>query len=81
MPKLDSTDLLNRTKRVLSTDKSGCVPLRLNEVLKSDLYDLLSNYMELDRLEMNTEFDSEGNCYVNMVAKAYRIKTSITLPR
>ncbi len=62
-----------RLEKVLVKDKTED-PKKLAEIIKSDIYILLQNYMELKNLDVNFDVDIEGYT-LNIKAEAKRIKT------
>lgn len=71
---------LDRVRRVLASDKINMSGYRIAELIKSDMVGILNNYMELERLELNINYDEEGRCYVTVSATADRLKGLNILP-
>ena len=67
-----------RLEKVLVKDKTED-PKKLAEILKSDLLNLLQNYMEVKDLNVDFEVDTEGY-FLTVTAAAKRIKTFGILP-
>ena len=73
--KTDGKDALRRLKCVILHDKTASDTNFLS-VLKSDLYTLLSNYLDLkDTPEINLEVDENGTYLIKILAKADRVKS------
>ena len=72
---------LERLQNVLISDKQFS-PNRLEKVLKSDLYCLLSNYCSLlpENLEAKVEIQKDGTYKFYIVAKSDRLKIFGSLP-
>ena len=72
---------IEKLKKVLVSDKH-LNPSLINEVLKSDVYNLLLNYMELSESDIITkiEIDEKGDYIFRCKAKATRLKTIGILP-
>ena len=67
-----------RLEKVLVKDKTED-PKKLAETLKSDILNLLQNYMEVKDLTVNFDVNTEGY-YLTINAEAKRIKTFGILP-
>ncbi|HEY8423152.1 MAG TPA: cell division topological specificity factor MinE [Clostridia bacterium] len=65
---------LKRLKRVLTVDKVNPSSQRLGDVLKSDLVLLFNNYMEIDNLQLDINFDQNGSCYVSVNVVSNKLK-------
>lgn len=72
---------LERLQNVLISDKQFS-PQKVEKVLKSDLYDLLSNYATLkpDDVNIKVEVQKDGTYKFLMVAKSDRLKIFGSLP-
>lgn len=72
---------LNRLKSMLLKDKVS-TPTHISEVIKSDIYDILANYMELfsEDLKVDIECD-ERSFIVNIKARTARFKQIGALPK
>ena len=66
---------LERVKKVLLQDKTGA-QADVIAVLKSDLYDLLDNYFEVDPASVRAEIEvKESGLYeVKILARAFRVR-------
>ncbi len=65
---------VKRLKRVLTVDKVSPSSVRLGEVLKSDLVLLFNNYMDVDNLQLDINFDQNGVCYVMVNVISNKLK-------
>lgn len=65
---------VQRLKRVLTVDKVNPSSVRLGEVLKSDLILLFNNYMDINNLTVDIDFDQNGVCYVAVNASSKKLK-------
>ncbi|HHW90263.1 MAG: cell division topological specificity factor MinE [Clostridiales bacterium] len=65
---------VKRLKRVLTVDKVSPSSVRLGEVLKSDLVLLFNNYMDVDNLQLDINFDQNGVCYVTVNVISNKLK-------
>ena len=65
----------NRLKNVLVIDKQDN-PLKIVKVLKSDILNVLSNYMDItnDDLDLTITVDEYGNFIFNAYSKVRRLK-------
>ena len=61
-------------KIVLSVDKVSHSSVRLGDVLKSDLVLLFNNYMDVDNLQLDINFDQNGVCYVTVNVISNKLK-------
>lgn len=66
---------LERIKKVLLQDKAGAQE-DVVAVLKSDVYDLLDNYFEVEpqSISASVEVDESGYYEVKVTARAYRVR-------
>lgn len=66
---------LERIKKVLLKDKTGARE-DITAVLKSDAYDLLDNYFEVEpqSVSASIEVDEMGYYEVKVAARAYRVR-------
>lgn len=66
---------LERIKKVLLQDKAGAQE-DVVAVLKSDAYDLLDNYFEVEpqSISASVEVDESGYYEVKITARAYRVR-------
>lgn len=68
-----------RVKNVLLTDKI-CSPTRLNDCIRQDVYELLSNYMEIKKEEVEVRLNLEGGePSVSIKAPFNRLKTFLSM--
>ncbi len=67
-----------RLEKVLVKDKTED-PKRLAEILKSDILNLLQNYMEVENLDINFDVDLDGYKF-SIDVEAKRIKVFGILP-
>lgn len=65
---------VKRLKRVLTVDKVNPSSVRLGEILKSDLVLLFNNYMEVNNLTVDIDFDQNGVCYIAVNAVSDKLK-------
>ena len=73
-------DLKTRLKSVVQQDKKTN-PKYLEEVIKSDFYYLISNYFEVDLMDINVEIGAEENkYYIKIACIGDRMKIVRTLP-
>jgi len=73
-------DLKKRLNAVVQKDKSTN-PKYLEEVIKSDFYYLISNYFEVDLMDICTEIKAEENKYsIKIRCLGDRMKLVRTLP-
>lgn len=72
---------IEKLKKVLVNDKH-INPNMINEVLKSDIFNLLLNYMDITEADIITkiELDEKGNYVFRCKAKSKRLKTIGILP-
>lgn len=70
-----------RLKNVLISDKQFC-PDRIKKVLKSDAYNMLSNYCNLEPENLIVDMDvaKDGTYVFNISATANRLKIFGSLP-
>ena len=70
-----------RLKNVLISDKQFC-PDRVQKVLKSDAYNMLFNYCDLqpENLQVSLEVLKDGSYSFNIKAQANRLKIFGSLP-
>ncbi len=61
-----------RLERVLVNDKKQN-PSKLCQVIKSDVFEILKNYMDVESLELEFDVGEEGVEF-NIIVKAERIK-------
>jgi septum formation topological specificity factor MinE len=72
---------LNRLKNLLKQDKVN-TPDSLTDVLRSDLYGVLRNYMEIRSEDLKVIIDADDKGYVIIVsARTNRFKQIGMLPR
>ena len=66
---------LGRLKQVLINDKHFC-PDRLNDVVSSDIFKVLSNYMDRDSADLLSKIsiDEQGNYVLRFKVKCKRLK-------
>ena len=64
-----------RTISTISNDKMSC-PTRFSEMIKSEVFFVLSNYFELDKSTFFTFIDLDENCFldIKIVAKAKKMR-------
>ena len=72
---------LERLQNVLISDKQFN-PKKLEGIVKSDAYNMLSNYcvLDADDLSVSVEFQKDGNYEFRIVAKSRRLKIFGSLP-
>ncbi|MBQ7977068.1 MAG: hypothetical protein IJ301_00495 [Clostridia bacterium] len=66
---------ISKLKQVLINDKHFN-PERLNEVVSSDIFKILQNYMEINREDMlaRIDIDEQGNYVLRCKVKCKRLK-------
>ena len=73
-------DLKKRLNSVVNKDKQHN-PKYLQEVIKSDFYYLISNYFEVDMMDINIDISTQNNKFeININCIGDRIKMVRTLP-
>lgn len=72
---------IEKLKKVLINDKHQS-PTRVNEILKSDVFAVLQNYMDISENDIisKIDLDQNGNYIFRCKAKATRLKTFGILP-
>lgn len=72
---------IEKLKSVLISDKH-INPIRVNEILKSDVFGVLQNYMEISENDIITkiDLDQNGNYIFRCKARSARLKTLGILP-
>lgn len=68
-----------RLEGLLSKDKSN-INKSVNNVLKAEVYDILSNYMMVDNIECYTNLQKNGAWQIKIVANTnnfYSLKTTM----
>jgi septum formation topological specificity factor MinE len=75
-------ELINRLDNVIKKDKKTN-PQYMKEVLKSDIFDLLNNYFDVNFSDININIDlNNNNLYtININAIGDRMKSMGILPR
>lgn len=75
-------ELVNRLDNVIKRDKK-INPQYMKDVIKSDIYDLLNNYFQVDYNDIDINIDlCEGNMYmINIKAVGDRMKSMQILPQ
>ena len=75
-------ELINRLDNVIKKDKKTN-PQYMKEVLKSDIFDLLNNYFDVNFSDINIDIDlNNSNLYlITINALGDRMKTLKILPR
>lgn len=60
----------DKLKNAVITDRTGALENTLR-VVKSDVYGILSNYMEIDRdnIAVTADLDAQGACEITLTAK------------
>lgn len=56
-----------RLKNVIILDRSGAIPSRLYGILEKDILSALDNYFDIQDLNIEIQYDSEGEPFVSIV--------------
>ena len=78
---MDNLRGISKLKQVLINDKHFN-PMRLNDILKSEIYNVLKNYMEItkDDIIIKIDIEADGTYVLRCKAKCSRIKILGIIP-